>query len=419
MVGLLKQNKESEVNAMSARKDNKGRNLRTGEYYNPKTRIYQFRKMINGKRITISDYDLVELRKRENELLVEMDKGKIMNNRSKNMTLNDYFDFWFETFAPNKIKASTRSIYKVQYDTHVRDSLGKKKLAKITKVDCQIFFNDLIANGKKHGTLNTIKSILSNLFNCAFDDDLIFRNPLFRIDIGKKDTPEKKIVSGEQINLLLSFAKDHYPDDYAMFVTLFNTGMRIGELGALTWNDIDFANSTISISKTAKTLNKKLYNIRDAIGTPKSKKSARIIPMNEDTKKVLLQHRMNHFHTSDYSVPIVNDRGEIIGECRDFVFVTEKRKTIINEGAAKAKIKKLVKHFNESAGKNAVKLEMFTPHATRHTFTTRAFEAGADMKLVSETLGHSSIQITYDTYTHSGDKNQEMKQNLMQSVSVI
>ena len=159
---------------MSARKDNKGRNLRTGEYYNPKTRIYQFRKMINGKRITISDYDLVELRKRENELLVEMDKGKIMNNRSKNMTLNDYFDFWFETFAPNKIKASTRSIYKVQYDTHVRDSLGKKKLAKITKVDCQIFFNDLIANGKKHGTLNTIKSILSNLFNCAFDDDLIF-----------------------------------------------------------------------------------------------------------------------------------------------------------------------------------------------------------------------------------------------------
>lgn len=404
---------------MTARKDNKGRNLRTGEYYNPKTHIYQFRKMIDGRRVTISDFDLMELRKRENELLVDLDKGKVMNNRSGNMTLNDYFDFWFSTYAPNKIKASTRSMYNGSYNVHVRDSLGKKKLGSITKVDCQIFFNDLIAAGKKHGTLNTLKSILCDLFNCALDEDIIFRNPVIKIDIGKKDTPEKPIVSEEPLKQFLSYAEKHYPDDYAMFVTLFNTGMRIGELGALTWNDIDFANSTISITKTIKGLDKSLYNMKIAIGTPKSKKSNRVIPMNEQTKKVLLQHRMKHFHKSDYSVPFINDRGEIIGECRDFVFVTEKRKTIIDAQAAKAKIKKIVNHYNESAGKNSTKLKMFTPHSTRHTFATRAFEAGADMKLVSETLGHSSIVITYDTYTHSGDKNQELKQDLMKSVSVI
>lgn len=78
------------------RKDNQGRNLKIGEYYDSKNKRYMFRKMIDGERITITAPDLVELRKQENDLLCRIDRGKKLNTRNARMALNAYFDFWME-----------------------------------------------------------------------------------------------------------------------------------------------------------------------------------------------------------------------------------------------------------------------------------------------------------------------------------
>lgn len=82
-----------------ARKDANGRNLKTGEYYDSKNNRYQFRKMIDGKRITITSDKLADLRKQENELLCRLDKGVVFDNKRAKMTLNEYFDYWFGTYA--------------------------------------------------------------------------------------------------------------------------------------------------------------------------------------------------------------------------------------------------------------------------------------------------------------------------------
>lgn len=99
------------------RKDGRGRNLRTGEYYDSKNQRYMFRKMIDGERITITATDLVELRMQENELLCKIDKGNKPNIRSAKMALNSYFDFWLETFAKSGRKATTCMNYKSYYNT--------------------------------------------------------------------------------------------------------------------------------------------------------------------------------------------------------------------------------------------------------------------------------------------------------------
>lgn len=115
------------------RKDKKGRNLRTGEYYDSKNKRYMFRKMVDGERVTITAPDLMELRKQENDLLCRIDRGNKLNTRDGKMTLNAYFDFWMETFARSGRKATTCTNYKSYYNTYIKDTIGKMQIAKIKK----------------------------------------------------------------------------------------------------------------------------------------------------------------------------------------------------------------------------------------------------------------------------------------------
>ena len=115
------------------RKDGRGRNLRTGEYYDSKNQRYMFRKMIDGERKTITAFDLADLRKQENELLCKLDKGAKLNTGRAKISLNEYFDYWLETFAKSGRKATTCTNYKSYYNTYVRNTIGKKHLTKITK----------------------------------------------------------------------------------------------------------------------------------------------------------------------------------------------------------------------------------------------------------------------------------------------
>ena len=114
-----------------ARKDIKGRNLRVGEYYDEKNQRYMFRKMVDGERVTITTASLADLRKQENDLLCKIDKGARFNTKKAKETLNQYFDYWFETFAKSGRKATTCINYKSYYNTYIRKTIGKKPICKI------------------------------------------------------------------------------------------------------------------------------------------------------------------------------------------------------------------------------------------------------------------------------------------------
>lgn len=401
------------------RKDAKGRNLKTGEYYNKKTHTYQFRVMKYGKRYTITADSLLELRKRENELLVSVDRGIQLNNRNKRMSLDDYFDFWLDTFARNVRKATTCTNYKSYYSTYIRGKLGKKAISRITKVDCQLVFNKMIEEGRKHSTMENLKSCLNKVFECAIEDDIIVKNPVKNIELPQTESKTREAISEEQMTLFMSYVKEstRFKRYYPLFVVLFNSGMRIGELSGLTWDDIDFKKETISINKTMNRYREKDYGFTMALGSPKSKTSVRTIMMNDVVKSALRMQRFQNVQ-SEITVPYMDDTGRVTRQVGNFVFLNG-RGRVWSEPTIRRVIKNIVDTQNEEVqGTDKTPLLPFCPHMVRHTFTSVAYSAGADVKVVSNILGHASTSITLDRYTHLTEEKKKEQEAVIKSIRI-
>ena len=406
------------------RKDNKGRNLRTGEYYDAKNQRYIFRKMINGERASITAQSLAELRQQENELLCRIDKGGSFKNRNPRMSLNEYFDFWMEMFAKSGRKATTCTNYKSYYNTHIRKGLGEKPIAKITKVDCQKIVNALADKGKAHSTLTNLKSCLNVVFECALDDEIILKNPVKNIKLpqtgGKKREKKKRgAIKEHYVRIFMDYVKNspQYVYTYPAFVTLFNMGMRIGEMAALTWDDVDFKKNMISVNKTVNRYRKADYGFTMAVASPKSETSDRTIPMNNVVKVTLLELRMRNA-ASDARLPYVDDAGRIQGYMSGFVFLNSIG-NVWSEPSFLALIKRITVRLNKEAVEQGTEeIEDFCPHMARHTYTSLAYSAGADIKAVSEILGHASTSVTLDIYTHLTEEKKKQQEAVMQAVII-
>lgn len=401
------------------RKDSRGRNLKTGEYFDSVNKRYMFRKMIDGERITITASSLVELREQENELLCRMDKGNLLKTRNARMSLNAYFDFWMETFAKSGRKATTCTNYKSYYNTYVKNTIGKKQIAKITKTDCQRIINKMIEEGKKHSTMSNLKSCLNMVFECALDDDIILKNPAKNLQIPQTESKKKKAIEQKQIESFMEYVKNskQYCYSYPAFVILFNLGLRIGEMAALTWSDIDFKEDTITINKTVNRYRKVDYGFTMAVASPKSKTSNRVITINSITKTTLLKLKMQNV-SSRVKLPYLDDSGHIRGYLSGFVFLNSVG-NVWSEPSFRSLIKRIVLNLNrEAAEQNREQIEDFSPHVARHTYTSLAYSAGADIKVVSQILGHASTSVTLDTYTHLTEEKKKQQKSVVQSIRI-
>lgn len=401
------------------RKDNRGRKLETGERYDSKNNRYMFQKMIDGERISITAHTLNDLRKKKNEVLCRIDKGSKINSSKAKMTLNAYFDYWLETFAKSGRKSTTCTNYKSYYCTYIKETIGKKIITKITKADCQKIINEMIEDGKKHSTMANLKSCLNIVFECAIDDDVIVKNPAKNLQIPQTESKKRTAIKEEHIKLFMDYVKndEQYSYYYPAFVILFNLGVRVGEMAALTWDDVDFKNNTISINKTVNRYRKADYGFTMGIASTKSKTSVRNIPMNSVVKSTLLKLKMKNY-PSQAKLPYVDDSGHTRGEIGGFLFTN----TIGNawsEPSFRELINRIVEQYNKRAEKNdAEKIENFCPHMARHTYTSLAYSAGADVKIVSEILGHSSTSTTLNIYTHLTDDKKRQQEEVVQTIKI-
>lgn len=398
------------------RKDKKGRNLRTGEYYDSKNKRYMFRKMVDGERVTITAPDLMELRKQENDLLCRIDRGNKLNTRDARMTLNAYFDFWMETFARSGRKATTCTNYKSYYNTYIKDTIGRMQIAKIKKADCQRIINEMVQDGKKHSTMANLKSCLNIVFECAVDDDIILKNPAKNLQLPQTESKKRTAIEGHQIDLFMGYVKNNeqYSYSYPAFVTLFNLGLRIGEMSALTWDSVDFKNDTITINKTVNRYRKKDYGFTMAVASPKSKTSVRSVIMNNVVRKTLMKLKMQST-MSDVRLPYVDDSGHVRGHVSGFVFINSLG-NVWSEPCFRKLIRRIIEQYNRE--NHAEKLEDFCPHMVRHTYTTLAYSAGADVKIVSQNLGHASTAVTLDTYTHLTEEKKKEQEAVAQTIRI-
>ncbi|MBU5430906.1 site-specific integrase [Kineothrix sp. MSJ-39] len=334
-----------------------------------------------GKRQVISDKTYNGIQKKLREAIFADERAiNVVNN---NMTLDEWFVKWMDTCKKN-CRNNTKDTYARHYK-RVKKALGWRKLNKLNLVVMQDAINDLKTDNERRNS----KKILVDMLDKALASDLITKNVAKQIttDVTREDKKTRRVLTVEETAIFLKEAEDTFY--YNLFVVSLETGMRIGELSGLQWEDIDYRKKLIHVNHSMTYFSKDGKYIFELHPT-KTNKGMRDIPLTTKAIKALKQQ---HFMKQT----LVSSHREPMKGFENLVFVTKNNRPttqfLVSE-CINGIIKKIHKNYP-----NLV-FEKITPHCFRHTFATRWLEAQVPIKTVSAILGHSQLQLTTDLYMH-------------------
>ena len=322
--------------------------------------------------------------------------SEVVDNYSKNnvvdsnMTLDQWYEKWMRVYKEPVLKPSTIRIYIRTYHCYIKPVLGRLPLSSITKLMVTDLLNGL---GKRlhKSTVNNIRTVLCDLFSYAMDNDLCTKNPAKGIKIIGTDKRKIVTLSREDQRDFFFMAKGCFY--YNLYIVAVNTGLRSGELRALTLDDIDFENNTINVTKTLTYFRKSSKDdfLGYKISIPKTKSSIRTVPMNSICRKAI-EDQVQQLNT----LPPIDYDSDVLGK---LLFVTRNNRPLMDEVLGSS-IRTVRNNVNKiRASQNQPLMPKFSAHTFRHTFATRCFEAGIPPKTVQSYLGHTNIQMTMDIYT--------------------
>ena len=246
------------------------------------------------------------------------------------------------------------------------------------------------------------------------------KNPARNLQIPQTEVKKRVAMDPEQIKLFMEYVRNspQYSNTYPEFLFLFNTGVRVGEMAGLTWDNIDFENNVITINKTVNRYRKKDFGFTVALASPKSRTSIRTFPMNDEVRKMFLKEKFRDTPPAA-PLPFVDDSGNIRRQVKNIVF-SNSFGNAWNEPGFLCLINRIIEAYNREAEETKrKKLENFCPHMARHTYTSFAYSAGADVKAVSEILGHASTSVTLDTYAHLTDEKKRQQEEIVRAIKVL
>lgn len=330
---------------------------------------------VNGKRHSVYGINSKELTEKEQALREQIKQGRYTEKR--NTSLNRYFDKWI-IGKENQVKSNTIYVYTACYNKNIRETMGYRKIKDIERSEI-IELQTKLTETLNPTSTNYIISLLRTVLNDAISDEIITRNPASRIKPVKKevkatDTYHRALTKQEQTDFMQGLKDDYY---YYYIALMLATGMRCGEVGALTWDDIDQKNNVIHVNKT---LTKDKKGVTIVGNTTKTDAGKRDIPINNTIKGILKEHR---------------EKSQIVFFDTYNIFVSPYG-TLVQIQYINDTIKRVLKEL-EIMGKH---IEPFTSHALRDTFATRYIEQGGSMQTLKTILGHSSIEMTMDLYSH-------------------
>lgn len=337
-----------------------------------------------GQRKSIYDDKLSELRKK---LAIAIADSQSFTSIRDNIKLDDWFNRWVDVYKKKSVRPNTLREYTHIYTKNISPFLGNRNINSFVKSDIQQLIDITDDKGYGYERQNKIKVILSDMFSRAMEDELMSRNPTKGVKLrAKKEVFAKALTIDEQEVFFECCAGTFYDN---LFNIAVNTGLRPGELFALTENDIDFENGLINVSKTL-VYQKYLDDERKEfhLEEPKTEQSNRKVPMNSLCRKYL-ERQIRQKHVIKNKQP---------KEQNDYLFTT-KFNTPLNSVLYSAAIDSIVDTINLVHSVDE-EMEYFSGHALRHTFATRCFEAGVQPKVVQSYLGHATLQMTMDLYTH-------------------
>lgn len=326
-------------------------------------------------------------------LLLELKTGSHI--KESNLRFNDFVEEWTKDYeGSSKIKISTLRSRKYAADKFM-PYFAHIKMKDITRKKYQDALNDLKSQGLSDNTLDGIHNTGKMMFNRAIEFNLIKGNPTKYARVHKtKKTVEEieqeaeqvKYLEKEELSKFLNTAKEQGKyQDYAIFLMLAYSGMRVGELCALKWKDIDFEAGTVSITKTYYSGDNKAQHYE--LLTPKTKTSRRKITIENIVLAELEKHKARQ--------NVLRMKFRSSYHDQDFVFVRKGASYVglpINTQSVGHRMTAILK----LAGLN----EELTPHSLRHTHTSLLAEAEVGLLEIMDRLGHKDDQTTKNVYLH-------------------
>ena len=342
-----------------------------------------------GKRKSISGYDLKDVKRRFNEAVYENNQEI---NIKDDIKLDDWYKKWMNIYKYDTIRDNTKRQYNQVYYHHISPYLGDFYLKDITQLKIRELIKKLDKQGYQYETKNRVKILLVDMFNKAMNDDFVRKNPARGISIKRNEEKEVRVLTKEEQSSFFDCCKGTFYDNF--FNVAITTGMRIGELAALRWKDIDLDKKVIHVNRTL------VYQKYDTdscktfhFELPKTKTSLRDIPINRQCEIALKKQYIQKCVIKN-KAPIEKKVEE---KFSDLLFTT-KFNTPLNSQIVCDAIKKIIDEINLTRD-YIEEMEVFSCHCFRHTFATRCFEAGIKPKTVQSYLGHATLQMTMDLYT--------------------
>lgn len=364
----------------------------------------------DGKRHAVYAKTLEELR--EKEAQVENDRFEGIKAEARYVTINEMFDLWCQ--IKRGLKNNTFENYKYMYNTFAKPNFGKQRISTLKKSDVKRFYNYLAdERGLQASTIDSVHTVLHQVLQMAADDNYIRNNPSDGVLKELKQshvfkTEKRRGLTKPEQELLLTFLQNHhiYNHWYPIFAVMLGTGLRVGELAGLRWCDIDLEEGIIDVNHTLV-----YYDHRDSNGkkgcyfnvhTPKTEAGKRQVPMLDFVKEAFLMEKRNQQELGIQCKVVIDGY-------TDFIFVNREGGTFY-QGSLNKTIRRIIRDCNDEVlmkeEENPVLLPHFSCHSLRHTFTTRMCEAGVNVKVMQDTLGHADISTTLNIYA---DVTKELK----------
>jgi len=336
-------------------------------------------RLTNGKRKSISKQFRGTKKDAEKFLtawLRDMDRGVFIE--PSRQTLNEHFNNFLEIIK-SRVAEQTFNSYEMILRVHIRPKIGELKLTNIKILTVQKVYSEMQVKGLSPRTVRYAHSVFSMALSKAVELGYIVNNPCNYAELPRQNKKETKAFSPEQAQNFLQAAKD---DRHGLiFEIALSSGMRPEEYLSLCWKDIDFEKGTATVQRALVWRKGGGFKFAE----PKTAKSRRTVPLPKSILPRLKEHKRQQ----------LEQRLKIGAayEKHDLVFASAVGKPLHYRNLTQ-------RHYEKILERAGMKGTGFVLYSLRHSCATLLLSAGENPKIVAERLGHTSVKMTLDTYSH-------------------
>ncbi len=309
-------------------------------------------------------------------------------------TVAQWANCWFDNFVTGHVKVTTISDDRSILDKHIISGIGNIRLKDLTGLKLTRFYNECLKKSNGRGgtldpkTVKNIYTVMNRMLKFAYNNDLIDKNPNEKVVLPKRPKKQTNALSSDDYEKIIKSCLDNATTMDFLVIFFLMTGLRLGEGLGLQWKNVDMDKKTIKIDRQLQSVpnddkNSKRKFKPEILKSTKTKHSNRILPVYDEVIQLLKHIKYKQAVNKMKSGPKYRRDLDLVFCKDDGYFICD---TVFRE---------FLNNKLDELG-----IGHFRIHDLRHSYATRLFEDDINIKLISDYLGHSSIGITLDTYTH-------------------